>query len=176
MTASATAALPLENITVLVEEVERLPDPLARERSRALVQAVLELHRAGLARLLELCAARDGGAALVDALAADPTVSLLLALHQLHPRELAGRVREALDELAPRLAEEGVTLELAAVGDDTVSLRVMAAGGRKVRASAASLRAAVEAAIARRAPEIASVDLAGLDAPDVAAIGVGPRR
>lgn len=152
---------PLAQIASLVAELERLPQSSARERARALVQAVLDIHHAGLARILELLAARPGGAALVENLAAEETVALLLSLHDLHPSDVETRVRSAVEALRPALLDQGVAIELAGAGDDTARVRVRAAGA--IRASDARIRAMVEQAICRGAPEIAEVEIDGLE-------------
>jgi len=158
----------------LIDELEQVPDLATRERARALVQTLLDLHRAGLSRLLELVAER--GPPGVDGLAADETVALLFSLHGLHPRSVEERVRSAIDELAAQLLEQGVAVDLSEVTEDTVRVRLKAAG--KVRAAVAGLRAAVESAIRRAAPEIAAVEIDGLEASDVPVtrLGNGPPR
>ena len=162
---------PLAQIGELVEGVERLPDPTARERARALVQAVLDIHRVGLGRVLALAAATDG---LVDELCRDQAVALLLALHDLHPRSVETRVRAAVEEVQPQLLEVGVALELAGVTDDSARVRVKAAG--PLRTSQAAIRTAVEGAIGRSAPEIAVVEIDGLDPSPLVSITRLPPR
>lgn len=156
---------PLARIASLVAELERMPESLARERARALVQAVLDVHQAGLARILELLAARQDGARFIDELAADETVTLLMSLHDLQPSDVETRVRAAVDALRPALLEQGVAIELAGAGEDTARVRLRAAGA--VRTSDDKLRALVERAIYRGAPEIAVVEIDGLDGAPV---------
>ncbi len=165
---------PLARIGELIEGLEHLPDADARERARALVQAVLDIHRVGLSRVLEVAAARDGGDAVVDELAADQAVALLLSLHGLHPRGVETRVREAVEELRPQLLDVGVAVELARVTDDSAHVRVKAAGS--VRTGGAAIRSLVEGAIGRAAPEIAEVEIDGLDPSPLVSISRLPQR
>jgi Fe-S cluster biogenesis protein NfuA len=155
---------PLARITALIEEIEEMVDPAARERSRQLVQAILDVHGVALRRLLELVAVR-GGDDLVRELSKDDSVALLLALHGLHPDEVAARVARVVEELRPQLRDDGIDIELAEVTDDRAVVTVRPLG--TVRGNPAALRTTIETAIARSAPEIAAVDITGLDATDV---------
>ncbi|HEY3593388.1 MAG TPA: hypothetical protein VGL13_05925 [Polyangiaceae bacterium] len=156
---------PLTRIAALVEELEQMPETPARESARALVEAVLEIHRAGLTKLIEIAAVR-AGEDVVDELAADPSVALLLSLHELHPTSREARVRTAVDQLRPTLLAAGVAIETDGVGDDVARVRVRPAG--TVRLADARLRSQIESAIYRGAPEIAMVEIDGLDdAPTV---------
>lgn len=165
---------PLARIGELIEGLELLPDADAREQARELVQAVLDIHRVGLSRVLAVAAARDGGGSVVDELVADQAVALLLSLHDLHPRGLETRVRAAVDELRPRLLDVGVAVELAHVTDDSAHVRVKAAGS--VRTGGAAIRTMVESAIGRAAPEIAAVEIDGLDQSPLVSISRLPQR
>jgi hypothetical protein len=158
---------PLARIAALVQEIEQMTDGATRERARGLVQAILDVHRVGLTRLLGVAAARPDGEAFLDELARQDSVALLLALHGLHPRDLETRVRGALDELAPRLLADGVAAEVLDVSDELARVRLRPVG--PVRASGAALRAVVEAAIGRSAPEIGGVEIEGLETSDVPA-------
>jgi hypothetical protein len=162
MTEASELEQPLAHISTMIGELEQLPDRTARERARTLVQAVLDLHRAGLARILELAGETP---ALVDAIAADETVSVLLALHELHPRPLVDRVAHVVDALRPKLREQGVEVEVAEVAEDTARVRVRAGGA--VHVSPSVLRRELEEAIGRGAPEIAAVVIEGLEHSDV---------
>jgi len=73
-------------LDALVAEVEAIADPRSRARARELVAVLLEVHGAGLARVLELVAetVADPGA-LFSRLSADELVAGLLVLHGLLP-------------------------------------------------------------------------------------------
>jgi hypothetical protein len=155
---------PLEQIARLVDELEQHPDAATRERARTLVQAILDVHRVALRRLLELVAAR-GGEKIVGDLAHDDAVALLLALHGLHPEDIAKRVGAAVDELRARLNDDGVAIELGAVSEERAVILLRAVG--EVHTPGAALRAVIETAIARNAPEISTIEIVGLEASDV---------
>ena len=80
----------LEKIEEMLGAVESYPDPGMRETTRDLVRELLDFHRAGLARMIELSG--DG-----ERLAADPQVAPVLLLHGLHPEALGVRVERALE-------------------------------------------------------------------------------
>lgn len=160
----------MNRIGELIGEIEQSADAETRERARELVQTVLDVHRVGLARLVELSRTP------VEELAAEESIALLFSLHDLHQDDAAARVRAAIDALAPRLLEEGVAVELAAVDGERVRIGLKAAG--TVRAHVAGLRGELERVVRRSAPEIIAVDIDGLEASDVPAarIGVGPPK
>ncbi len=95
-----------DTLETLVEAVEALDDSVAKGRARALVTGVLEMHREGLERVLEILAEEEGGDARIKGLAADPALASLLMLHDLHPSTPLQRVEEALASLDPELAED----------------------------------------------------------------------
>jgi hypothetical protein len=70
-------------IEALIRRVEELGDEAERERTRALVAAVLELHGSALARIVEELR-RAGGEASLRELARDDAVSCVLSLHDLY--------------------------------------------------------------------------------------------
>ena len=56
----------LQRLDALLQEVERWSDPEAQAQVRAIVQAVLDLHGAGLERILDHLAAAGESAASED--------------------------------------------------------------------------------------------------------------
>src|SRR5205823_4298456 len=106
----------LQRLEALLTEAER--NPTAQDRTREIVQAVLELHAAGLARMVEhLAAAGEAGRSVLDAWAADEVAAGLLLLHGLHPQDVEARVRQALDHVRPSLRAHGGSVELVSVSD-----------------------------------------------------------
>src|SRR5579875_1363106 len=87
----------------LLEDLETLADPVARQTATGVVQALLELYGAGLERMVEEIAQRDEDGEIADAFAEDELISHLLLLHGLHPVSLEDRVRDALTEVRPYL-------------------------------------------------------------------------
>jgi hypothetical protein len=163
----------MTELSRLLQELEGAADPAKREPARRMVQAVLEVHRLGLARVMEhLRAAGEAGQRLLEELGTDPGVAALLLLHDLHPLDTAARVNRALAALAGPLAAQGWSVRLDAVtadsaGQPVARLVLVPAGEAGVHAgglppegsSRAALRAQLEVAVLEWAPELAAVTL-----------------
>jgi len=153
-------------VETLLEEVEALADPVARDRATELVQVLLELYGEGLARIVQQIAERDDGR-LAGALAADELVSHLLLLHGVHPVPLRARVDGALDEVRPYLDSHGGAVELLGVDDGIVRLR-LEGSGNGCPSSAATLELAIEDAIHKAAPDVERIEAEGGSEPATA--------
>ena len=154
------------DIESLIEALEALPDPAARATAMDAIQAVLDLHGAALGRMLELMTRQAGeqGEALLAALAGDDRVGNVLLLHGLHPVDTATRVQHALDSVRPYLASHGGDVELVGVVDGVVRLR-LEGSCKGCPSSAATLRTAIEEAIASFAPDVLEVTAEGVTPP-----------
>jgi Fe-S cluster biogenesis protein NfuA/nitrite reductase/ring-hydroxylating ferredoxin subunit len=139
----------------LLDEVEQLPDPGAREKATEVVRALLELYGAGLERIVEELAARDDGE-LARALAEDELVSHLLLLHGLHPVALSDRVLWALEEVRPYLESHGGNVELLWLERGVVRL-ALEGSCSGCPSSQMTLKLAIENAIHKAAPEVEEV-------------------
>jgi Fe-S cluster biogenesis protein NfuA len=147
----------------LLERLEALTDPAAREVAVAAVQVLLEVYGEGLARVIDH-ANRLGGAALLRALAADELVAHLLLLHGLHPVDVETRVEQALAEVRPYLASHGGNVELVGVRAGIARLRLQGSCS-SCPASAETLRLVVEAAVQRAAPDLEGIAVEGVAGP-----------
>ncbi len=146
----------------LIQALEQLPDEYARSQAREIVQVLLELHRTGVNRMLELAYEADrGGQALIDQLAQDDLVSHLLLLHGFHPLDLEKRVRNAIETVGPRLAQHGGSVEFLEVSRDG-ALRLRLAGNCDgCPSSIFTLKFTIEEAIYAAAPDITSLEVEG---------------
>ena len=147
----------VERVELLLEQVETLSDPAARETATELVGALLDLYGEGLARMTEHVA---DGEALVD----DELVSHLLLLHGIHPVPLEARVQSALDEVRPYLASHGGNVELVSVDEGVVRLR-MEGSCSGCPSSTMTLKLAIEDAIHKAAPDVEEIEAEGATAP-----------
>jgi Fe-S cluster biogenesis protein NfuA len=146
-----------QRLRQLVDQIQQL-EPGERTRAGALVQAVLDLHGAALARLLELLGQEgEAGCALLEKVARDGLVGNLLLLHGLHPADLETRIGEALVRLQPFLQSQGAEVELVAVADDSVRLCIHQ-NGSGYPASLVTIRAAIEEAVGVAAPDVRLVE------------------
>jgi hypothetical protein len=131
-----------EQIEELVQKVQALPDPAARQTALDLVQAILDLHADALERMMEIVAGGESGPAIIEALVADPWASGILLLHDLHPLDLETRVARALDD--PAFRSRGATVELISIQGGVIRVRIDGGPG---------LKQAVEKALWEAAPE-----------------------
>jgi Fe-S cluster biogenesis protein NfuA len=154
----------LQRLDSLLSEVDRFPDPAAQAHVREVVQALLDLHGAGLTRILEhLEAAGQGGAAVLDACAGDDVVGGLLLLHGLHPLGLEARVLQALDQVRPQLHAHGGDVELLSINEGAVRLRLVGSC-HGCPSSAVTMRQTIEEAIVGKAPDATALEVEGVTA------------
>jgi Fe-S cluster biogenesis protein NfuA len=158
----------MERIEELVARIEAAPDAGLRADALALVQLLLDLHRQGLARILEIAsrpefAGRNGTAEseLVQRLGADALVAPLLMLHDLHPVDLSTRVEQALEKVRPLLRSHGGDVELTRLFDGVVQLK-LEGSCHGCPSSALTLRNAIEEAIFEFAPDITRLEVSGV--------------
>src|SRR5215475_1230190 len=146
-----------QRIEGLVARIESEADPKARAYALDLAQSLMELHGAGLGRLMEIVAgAGASGYALMDDFADDALVASLLLLYGLHPYDLETRVMRALDETRPFLQSHGGDVELLDVTDGMVRLR-LAGSCRNCSSSTMTLKLAIERAIYEAAPDVTEI-------------------
>jgi Fe-S cluster biogenesis protein NfuA len=163
-TAAPSLEEQIELITTLVAQIERSSDPAAQSAAREMVQALLDLHTAGFARMLELIGQSGDGRAIFEACLEDDLVGHLLLLHGLHPEDLDTRVRRALDQVRPYLQSHGGDVELLEIVDGTVELRLQGSC-HGCPSSLATLQSTIERAIYEAAPDVAGIQVAGLAEP-----------
>jgi hypothetical protein len=158
----------LELVERGVRAIEGAEDAGLRASAQSLVQAVLELHRAGLERLLEVVHEREAGQGIIDDLGRDPMVGKLLLLHSLHPLTLEARVAAAIESLRTSLHAEQGAVDVVSMTDGVVRVRVVGGNGLKGR---------VEAALLDAAPDMAGLDVEdGGDASVVAFVSMASLR
>lgn len=143
------------DVEELLARLDELPDDPARELASELMAALLALYGAGLERIVEEVAARDDGS-IAAALAGDELVAHVLMLHGLHPVPLADRVRGAIEDVRPFLESHGGNVELVAIEEPTVRLRLQGSC-HGCPSSQATLKLALQEAIVKAAPEIETV-------------------
>jgi Fe-S cluster biogenesis protein NfuA/nitrite reductase/ring-hydroxylating ferredoxin subunit len=128
-----------------------------------IVQELMDLHGAGLERMLELIhESNEGGQPMIDRLAADPAVSGLLLLHDLHPVPLEERVMEALASVRPYLGTHGGNVELLGLSHDGVAHLRLEGSCHGCASSAVTLKLAIEQALNEAAPDLSGIDVEGV--------------
>src|SRR5665213_1304477 len=158
------------DIEGLVRRIEAIPDPVIREDVLTLVRSVMDLHGAGLKRMLDvLCSSGEPGRKILAAIGADDLAGSLLLLHGLHPADTQERIAKALEKTASDLRRHGASAELLGIDNGIVRIRLGgAAHGSGCGSSPNALKAAIEECIYSAAPEIASIEFQG--PVDVAAL------
>jgi Fe-S cluster biogenesis protein NfuA/nitrite reductase/ring-hydroxylating ferredoxin subunit len=146
-------------VEALLEQIESLPDRVAREAAMEMVQALLDLYGEGLARTIAPLDAETR-----RAVADDELVAHLLLLHDLHPVPVETRVHQALEEVRPYLDSHGGGVELVGVEDGVVRLRMFGSCDG-CPSSAMTLKLAIEDAIHKAAPDVVEVEAEGVSAP-----------
>jgi Fe-S cluster biogenesis protein NfuA/nitrite reductase/ring-hydroxylating ferredoxin subunit len=156
----------------LLEQLEALPDRVARESANETVAALLDLYGAALERIVEEISAADGDGRVAANLAEDELVSHVLLLHDLHPVPLAVRVQEALDGVRPYLASHGGNVEVLGVEEGVVRL-AMEGSCSGCPSSTVTLKLAIEDAIHKAAPDVVEIVAEGVAAEAPAPGGNG---
>lgn len=166
------------NVEAVGQRVEDLLDQIAgrdevaAELTEELVRELMALYGTGLARILDRLQAADP-AALRD-MAADPLVSGLLMLHDLHPDDMAARVEAALEGVRPYLASHGGGVRLLDVSDGVARLRLEGSCDG-CGSSQVTLQYAVEGAVLEAAPDVVRIEVEGVDgAPPAPTNGLIP--
>jgi Fe-S cluster biogenesis protein NfuA len=164
-----------ERIEQALAELQQSADPRTLNLAEEVLRLVAELYGAGLERMMELVGQR--APELVDELAADELVASLLLVQGLHPDPVEDRVQAALASIRPFLAQHGGDVELLALDDELGAVKLRLLGSCDgCPSSAATLRGAVEVAIAERAPEVTRIVVEegpGAGGADAGAVGGG---
>src|ERR1700729_2086796 len=105
----------------------------SKDAGRGLGQLLMEGHRSGLERIMELifqAGSESGtsGGAIIDRLGQDPIVRNLLLLYSLHPDDLETRVSRALDVARARLRKFDGRVDLVSFHEGAVQLRLHTSG------------------------------------------------
>lgn len=155
----------VQKIGELVQELDSIGDPAVRARAKELVQSLLELHGAGLERILEVIFQNgEGGAQVIDKLGRDALVSSLLILYGLHPDELHTRVERKLEDIGSKLRKAGAEAELIATEGGNVRVQVRI-DQHTCGSTARTVQSMIEDAMYEAAPDLKSIVIDGLEKP-----------
>ncbi|MGH9397850.1 MAG: NifU family protein [Terriglobia bacterium] len=157
----------IQQIEQLIARLDGAGDPSLRDAAKTLVQLVMELHGAGLDRIMEMISqAGEEGEQLMERFDHDELVRSLLLLHGLHPLDLEARVQRAVETVLPLLRSRGVEVKLLGVAEGVVRVRL---DGSLNGCGAQSIKSAVEDAIYEAAPDLAGLVVeSGTEAQPVA--------
>ncbi|HEY2203714.1 MAG TPA: NifU family protein [Pseudonocardia sp.] len=145
----------------LLGELDEHAPPEVAPAVQELAELLMDMYGAGLARIVTLL----DGTPQLDALAVDEVVSGLLVLHDLHPEDTATRATRALDSVRPYLGSHAGDVDLLGVDDgpDGPVVRLALRGSCDgCPSSAATVKGAIETALAEACPEVVRVDVDGV--------------
>jgi Fe-S cluster biogenesis protein NfuA len=148
--------LQTERVEKLAARLESAGDPEIRATALDLVQSVVELHGAALQRLVDSLIQTPAGQQVLNEALENDLVSSMLLLHNLHPDDLETRVLRGIEKARPYLKSHGGDVELAAVRDGIVHLRLHGTCG-SCPSSSITLKNAVEGALFEVAPDIVEI-------------------
>lgn len=165
----------LQRVEELVRTIESAADPNVRASAVELMTALMQIHGAGIERMMEITFESGAhGAETVDRFGADDLVASLLLLYGLHPVPFETRVMQALDKVRPMLKAHGGDVELLGTAEGVVRLR-LDGSCNGCASSAMTLKNAIEEAIYDAAPDLAALEVEGVvDVPQPSGLPAGP--
>jgi Fe-S cluster biogenesis protein NfuA/nitrite reductase/ring-hydroxylating ferredoxin subunit len=151
-----------ERIQKLIERIEALPYPGAKELVQECMEAVLAFYGHGLSRILQVVSETDTKAGNVyRELIRDDVIKGLLLIHDLHPLDLAARLRDALDKVRPYLKSHGGNVELISLENNVAKLRLQGTC-QSCASSAVTLELAIKHAIEQACPDLVHFEVEGI--------------
>jgi hypothetical protein len=143
-----------QRIEALIAKLESSCDPDSLVAARELVQSVMEVHRAGLERILHIVSQTGTQSdEMIERFARDEVVGNLLLLHKIHPFDLAKRVELALEKLRTNPDHAGGVIELLSTREGAIHIRLSD--------KASSLKKAIITAIHEAAPDLTHLTIEG---------------
>lgn len=159
----------LQKIEEFVRTIETATDPAVRASALGLMQSLMDLHGAGIERLMEIVFdTGETGSEIIDRFGSDDLVGSLLLLYGLHPLDIESRVTQALDKVRPYLRSHAGDVELIDISDGAVRLRLQGSCNG-CASSAITMKLAIEEAIYEVAPDVTALEVEGVVAPAVPA-------
>lgn len=151
-----------ERIQKLLERIEALPYPGAKELLQECMEAVLAFYGHGLNRILQVVSrAGPDGRKVYQDLIHDDVIKGLLLIHDLHPLNLEARLREALDKVRPYLRSHGGNVELISLENDIAKLQLEGTC-KSCASSSVTLELAIRHAIEQACPDLVYFEVEGV--------------
>jgi Fe-S cluster biogenesis protein NfuA len=140
----------------LVQRASGLADENARTLALDLLQSLMDLHGGVMSRIVEVLAeSGEAGRTSLAKLGSDPLICGLLVLYGVHPVAFEDRVTRAVEQVRPPLHKQGATVELIAITDSMVRVKVQSGS------SSDATKRLVEQAILEAAPEVMEIIVEG---------------
>jgi NifU-like domain len=147
-----------EQVERLVARIHELPET-ARSISLELLQSIMDLHGAAIARMVEVLSESEAGRSSLAKLGSDPLLCGLLVLYGVHPLPLEDRVAGAIATLSPKLKKQGTRVGLLSVNDSVVTVKIENSAPSSVSEAITRL---LERAVREAAPEVVEVVFQGV--------------
>ena len=149
----------------LITQFDQMPEGPQKTACKELVQLLMDVHGAGLERMMEIVFESEGpGPSTIDKLGHDSIAGSLLLLYSLHPDDLETRVNKAIERIRPRLRKLSCSVDLMGIVEGAIQVRVTT-GGHSCGSSTKDVRAIVEEGVYELAPDLASLEILGLEEP-----------
>lgn len=162
MNDAASAAVSGDGVDFGIErilaEIGRIADPSMQSLLRELVASILDLHAAGLRRMLEIVSAIHPDGSVGNAFEQDVLVRALLTLHDLGTLPPAQRIRRALEELQPYLHQTGAAATLLRLEEDAVQVQLSVPGNAD-QAAVEHVRRRIEWALMESVPAMDCIEI-----------------
>src|SRR3954452_4064263 len=131
-----------------------MPEGPQKAACSELVRLLMDVHGAGLERILEIVFESAGsGPPIVDELGRDIISGSLLLLYSLHPDDLETRVNKAIERMRPRLRKVSCSADLMRIEEGALQIRVTTSG-LSCGSSTNDVRAIIEEGVYELAPDV----------------------
>ena len=154
----------IRQLGILVGDLDQMPSGNSKTAAREVIQLLMEVHGAGLERIMELVFEAGGkpgttGEAIISKLGEDPIVGNLLLLYSLHPDDFESRVLKAIENAGARLRKFDSTVELVSIREGAVQLRLRTSS-HSCGSTTKNLQSMVEENLYELAPDLISLSIA----------------
>jgi Fe-S cluster biogenesis protein NfuA/nitrite reductase/ring-hydroxylating ferredoxin subunit len=159
----------MRHFETLLEQIHAAVDPATQAKVEEVIRLLMELHGAGLERMLEVIweTGPVGQNLIQSVMAQDEVTSPLLLMHGLHPLSLETRVSQALEKVRPYMHSHGGDVQVVEISNEGVIKLKLAGTCHGCPSSRVTLKFAVEKAILEAAPDAAQIVVTGEPEPGV---------
>jgi Fe-S cluster biogenesis protein NfuA len=153
-----------ERIDQLLQRINGLADEPSRAAALDLLQSLMDLHGAAMARVVDLLSESEAGRHSLLKLAGDPLLCGLMVLYDLHPVPLEERLAGAVARAQTSLKKQGAEVELLGFADGVVRLKTRFPQ-HGCGSSSQTLQTTLQQAILEAVPEVVEIITEGIASP-----------
>lgn len=150
-------------IQELIEEIDSLPDPDARQLMQECIREILSFYGQGIEKILSIISKSNHSASqdIYNNLIEDSFVSGLLLIHDLHPLDLKTRLHQALSKVKPYMDSHGGSIEVVSLIDGIAKLK-LSGSCKGCPSSAITLELGIKQAIEEHCPDLLGLEVEGM--------------